>query len=62
MQDLVLAAVYAALVILGAWGVGRWMALVCDRPAGRLGALTRIEGAVCSLCGVDPAARQGWVA
>lgn len=62
MSEPLLAALFAALVILGAWGLGCWMALVFDRPAGRLGALTRVEGAVCALCGVDPAARQGWVA
>jgi K+-transporting ATPase ATPase A chain len=62
MTEFLQIVLYAALVIGGAWGVGRWMALVFERPAGRLGLMTRIEGGACRLCGVDPNAQQGWVA
>ena len=60
MNEFAQVAVYAALVIGGAWAIGRWMAFVFDRPLGRASAMARIEGGLCRACGVDPAADQGW--
>ena len=62
MTQLLQVALYGVLVIGGAWGVGRWMALVFDRPAGRFRVMTRVEGGFCRLCGVDPQADQSWFA